>query len=226
MPLTDLQRARLKHYSISKNNIYDPDTGDPLDWDSLGGGGLSEAAINDLIEAYAQPLDSDLTSIAALSTTSYGRALLALADQAALVALMPRPPGYEYDVASRTSALTISAGSSASPNTVCTGASLSWDGSTSVWIEFNAPGVDSGTNQGSEQHIGVYEDGTLVADIITAATAVTHIAPGYYPVWGRVRRTPSAGTHTYSIGAWVGAGNNGTLIGSSAAPAYMTIRKI
>jgi hypothetical protein len=38
--------------------------------------------------AYAQPLDSDLTAIAALSTTSYGRALLALADQAALMALL------------------------------------------------------------------------------------------------------------------------------------------
>lgn len=36
------------------------------------------------LAAYAQPLDSDLTSIAALSTTAYGRGLLALADQAAL----------------------------------------------------------------------------------------------------------------------------------------------
>jgi hypothetical protein len=33
-----------------------------------------------------QPLDSDLTAIAALATTSYGRALLALADAAALTA--------------------------------------------------------------------------------------------------------------------------------------------
>lgn len=33
-----------------------------------------------------QPLDSDLTAIAALSTTSYGRGLLALANQAALIA--------------------------------------------------------------------------------------------------------------------------------------------
>jgi len=36
-----------------------------------------------------QPLDSDLTAIAALSTTSYGRAFLTLANQAALVALLP-----------------------------------------------------------------------------------------------------------------------------------------
>lgn len=38
--------------------------------------------------AYAQPLDSDLTAIAALSTTAYGRAFLALANQAGLQALL------------------------------------------------------------------------------------------------------------------------------------------
>jgi hypothetical protein len=38
--------------------------------------------------AFAQPLDSDLTAIAALTTTAYGRAFLALADQAALQALL------------------------------------------------------------------------------------------------------------------------------------------
>lgn len=44
--------------------------------------------------AYAQPLDSDLTAIAALTTTAYGRAFLALADQAALQALL----GLDTDV--------------------------------------------------------------------------------------------------------------------------------
>lgn len=38
--------------------------------------------------AYAQPLDSDLTSIAALTTAAYGRGLLSLADQAALTAAL------------------------------------------------------------------------------------------------------------------------------------------
>lgn len=40
-------------------------------------------------QAASQPLDSDLTSIAALATTSYGRALLTLANQAAFAALIP-----------------------------------------------------------------------------------------------------------------------------------------
>lgn len=47
------------------------------------------------LAAYAQPLDSDLTAIAALTTTAYGRAFLALADQAALQALL----GLDTDVA-------------------------------------------------------------------------------------------------------------------------------
>lgn len=45
--------------------------------------------------AYAQPLDSDLTSIAAIATTAYGRAFLALANQAGLQALL----GLDTDVA-------------------------------------------------------------------------------------------------------------------------------
>jgi hypothetical protein len=48
--------------------------------DPVGSAATAQAAA----EAASQPLDSDLTAIAALSTTSYGRALLALADAAAL----------------------------------------------------------------------------------------------------------------------------------------------
>ena len=40
----------------------------------------------DYFAAASQPLDSDLTAIAALTTTAYGRALLELANQAALLA--------------------------------------------------------------------------------------------------------------------------------------------
>lgn len=43
--------------------------------------------------ATTQPLDSDLTAIAALTTTSYGRALLALADAAALQTAAALVPG-------------------------------------------------------------------------------------------------------------------------------------
>jgi len=48
------------------------------------------------VAAFAQPLDSDLTAIAALTTTSYGRALLALADEAALKAALNLEAGTDY----------------------------------------------------------------------------------------------------------------------------------
>jgi hypothetical protein len=48
------------------------------DYDAAGAAAAAQAA--------SQPLDSDLTSIAALATTTYGRSLLVLANQAALIA--------------------------------------------------------------------------------------------------------------------------------------------
>lgn len=45
--------------------------------------------VNVLGTSHFQPLDTDLTSIAALVTTAYGRAFLTLANQAGLVGLLP-----------------------------------------------------------------------------------------------------------------------------------------
>lgn len=58
-------------------------TGGVLALDPSGIGVASSAELS-AAQAACQPLDSDLTAIAALSTTSFGRALLTLADAAAL----------------------------------------------------------------------------------------------------------------------------------------------
>jgi hypothetical protein len=52
------------------------------------GSGLDADLLDGLSSAAFQPVDSDLTAIAALSTTTYGRALLTLANQAALMGLL------------------------------------------------------------------------------------------------------------------------------------------
>lgn len=49
-------------------------------------GEVTTTQMNNAIAAYAQPVDSDLTAIAALTTTAYGRSFLALADAAAATA--------------------------------------------------------------------------------------------------------------------------------------------
>lgn len=54
----------------------------------LGGVSSSFDTLAEIV-AGMQPLNDDLTAIAALTTTSYGRAFLELANQAALVALLP-----------------------------------------------------------------------------------------------------------------------------------------
>lgn len=55
---------------------------------AIGAGSATVLPTSAQVVAYAQPIDSDLTSIAALTTTSYGRAFLALADQTAFMALI------------------------------------------------------------------------------------------------------------------------------------------
>jgi hypothetical protein len=55
-----------------------------LDADGLAVGGGYIASTQETASVDYQPLDSDLTAIAALSTTAYGRALLTLANTAAL----------------------------------------------------------------------------------------------------------------------------------------------
>lgn len=57
---------------------YHNDARGDLRYDTLGSAAAAAAA--------SQPLDSDLTAIAALTTTAYGRGLLTLADAAALTA--------------------------------------------------------------------------------------------------------------------------------------------
>lgn len=55
---------------------------------AIGGGSATVLPTTSAVVAFAQPLDSDLTSIAALTTTAYGRGLLTLADAAALTAAL------------------------------------------------------------------------------------------------------------------------------------------
>lgn len=55
---------------------------------AIGAGSATVLPTSAQVVAYAQPVDADLTSIAALTTTSYGRAFLALANQAGLMALL------------------------------------------------------------------------------------------------------------------------------------------
>lgn len=64
---------------VSAMGLGTASTHDTADFDAAGAATTAAAAALASAEAYAQPVDTDLTAIAALTTTSFGRALLALA---------------------------------------------------------------------------------------------------------------------------------------------------
>lgn len=65
------------------------DSGISIDLDgTLAANSDTRLASQKAVKTYAQPLDTDLTAIAALTTTTYGRAFLALVNQAGLMALL------------------------------------------------------------------------------------------------------------------------------------------
>lgn len=84
--LTDLTDVTIA--SVANGQILRYNNG-TSQWENVTGTTYFDAAGAAASAAAAsQPLDSDLTAIAALTTTSYGRALLALADATALTAAM------------------------------------------------------------------------------------------------------------------------------------------
>lgn len=66
------------------------DSGVSLDTDgTLAANSATRVPSQSAVKTYAQPLSANLTSLAAVASTTYGRAFLALVNQAGLIALLP-----------------------------------------------------------------------------------------------------------------------------------------
>lgn len=140
------------------------------------------------------------------------------------------PPGYEFDYAQITSNASITATTEATANTVVTANAVTYDGSTTIMVEFYSYALqpDSGA-AGRTLTLFLYDGSSSIGFIQSVKTAV--ISQDARQV-GRaaVRLTPSAAAHTYSIRAAVSAGT-GTVnagAGGSAAvvPAFIRQTKV
>lgn len=78
---TDLQTALNAKANVSHNQAWGTITGTPT---TLAGYGITDGITAVAVAAGYQPLDADLTAIAALSTTAFGRSLLTQSDAAAV----------------------------------------------------------------------------------------------------------------------------------------------
>lgn len=136
-------------------------------------------------------------------------------------------PGYEYDYVESTTPLSVTATSEGTAQTFISGGSVSYDGSTKICIEFFAPRIKPDANAGRYIVVIVLEDSTVLGQFALLRTPAA--GTDDKPVLVRRFRTPSAGSHAYTVKAWVSAGTGSIDVGAGGAgtdiPAYLRITK-
>lgn len=140
------------------------------------------------------------------------------------------PPGFEIGYDQITATVNPTGTTEGTATTIITCAAHTFDGGL-VLATFNAPlAVGPGAAAGNNLFIGLFESGTLVNRLAASITP----AANTLGVWisQATRFTPSAGSHTYTIGAWVtnttgtpsinaGAGGAG-----ASSPAFVRFTKV
>jgi hypothetical protein len=132
----------------------------------------NEVGDRDYNDARYQPIDSDLTAIAALSTTAYGRAFLALANQAALMALLSAASTTAAGIAElATDAETITGTDTARTVTPSNLTALFAD---STWLEKVSDQVGTMVTGNTETNITVtYQDSDNTLDFAVSTADLT-----------------------------------------------------
>lgn len=103
----------------------------------------------------------------------------------------------EMDYAQNTVGHTVTA----TVESIVTGNSVTYDGVTEVWIEFYAPYISCDTTTaGTEVSIYLYDNGVQVSRLSVRFTQVAG-RNNHDPQFLSIKRTPTAGAHTFSIRA-------------------------
>jgi hypothetical protein len=140
------------------------------------------------------------------------------------------PPGYELDYVEKTSDTSLTATAEATADTVVTGSSVAYDGSTPVIIEFFAPRIAPHATGSHYVWVTLYDGSSSIGQWGLFQNPAAS-ADGKPCLLSR-RLTPSAASHTYSVRAYCGPGStSGTVYagvgGSGAAmPAYIRITRV
>ena len=138
-------------------------------------------------------------------------------------------PGSEIGYDQITATVNIAGTTSAAPTAVIPGSAYKFDGSP-VMVEFYSPEVASPSTAAASTRVGLYEGSTLIA-LLGFVVAPTAAQVGMSMV-GRMRFTPAAGLHTYSLKAWVTVLSGtpavvaGTGSGGANGPAYLRFTKV
>lgn len=180
-----------------------------------------QAVVNALVNANIDPAAAIALSKLADPTT--GKVVGSSGGSAAAV----YPPGYEYAYNEFTGNVSVTATTEGAANTIVTASAVTFDGSTTVMIEFFSPLADTGLSTAAITLV-LFEDGVAVGQI-----AVEYGSGGaelQAPIRVARRRTPASGSRTYSVRAFMNVGTGSVHAGAGGAgvavPGYIRITKV
>lgn len=140
------------------------------------------------------------------------------------------PPGSQILYAEFTSNVSVTATAETTPDDVVSSGAFTFDG-TAVWIEFSCVTAQTPEVNSAFLVANLWDADTDLGRIVYARTAHDNNTAIHIPFSGRRRITPSFGSHTYRIRAWVTPSGTGLIVagvgGSSAVnpPGYILITK-
>lgn len=139
------------------------------------------------------------------------------------------PPGYEFDYVEKTSNTSITATTEGTANTVVTGNAVSYDGSTTVLIEFFAFSMNVPSGAGNNITAYLYDGSSSIGFLGRVRTPAAGTLQEVTVRMAR-RLTPSNASHTYSIRASVNTGTGSVDAGAGGSatvvPAFIRITKV
>jgi hypothetical protein len=134
----------------------------------------------------------------------------------------------ELDYAQRTSNLSVTATTEGGADTIVTGNSVSYDGSTVVLIEFFAINVRANQTAAASIDFVLFEDGSSIG--IIGRVTETSVQNTGRPIHLSRRMTPASGSHTYSMRAYVSTGTGFVVAGAGGSgqfmPGFIRITKV
>lgn len=181
---------------------------------------------------YTHSVAKQATATSQRSRGAFGTVLNNATSPAALLWGQPDDT-HEFDYATTTSDTSITATTEATANTIVTGNAVTYDGITPVIIEFDSPGYQAPNVSAASMSFWLYDGASSIGFIgacnnpgTIAATVAGMRTTGVM----KVRITPSAGAHTYSIRASVTSGTGTVKAGAGGAgvvyPAFIRISKV
>jgi hypothetical protein len=139
------------------------------------------------------------------------------------------PPGFEINYTQITAGVNIVSTTEATGTTIISPGAITFDGSL-VMVEFFCYLLETGTTSASEVCVSLFEGATQIARLAFVQTPAA--VQLFVPVYGLLRFTPSAASHTYTVTAFttnatgtpkVAAGAGGT---ATDSPAFVRFVKV